>query len=251
MPNTRFTVVIPARFASTRLPGKPLRLIAGLTMLQHVWERGRESRAERVVIATDDQRIVDEAGRFGADVCMTSTTHRSGSDRVAEVCRIRQWDEDCIVVNLQGDEPTMPSALINQCAALLDDPAADIATLASALNSSAELDNPNVVKVLLDVHDNAILFSRAAIPYARNSDERSLARDTAMHHHGIYAYRVGALLRMVAAPQPAIELCEQLEQLRALHLGMKIRVGRPSVRPGSGVDTENDLREAERQLARH
>jgi 3-deoxy-manno-octulosonate cytidylyltransferase (CMP-KDO synthetase) len=225
-------------------------MLAGKSMLQHVWERGCESQADSVVIATDDQRIVDEADKFGADVCMTSTTHQSGSDRIAEVCRIRLWAEDQIVVNLQGDEPAMPFALINQCAALLDDPTTDIATLASALNSDSDLGNPNVVKVLLDIHGNAMVFSRAAVPHARNDEVRSLARDTAMHHHGIYAYRVGALLRMVAAPQPAIELCEQLEQLRALHLGMKIRVGRASVRPGASVDTENDLHEAERFLAR-
>jgi 3-deoxy-manno-octulosonate cytidylyltransferase (CMP-KDO synthetase) len=214
-------------------------------MLQHVWERGRESGAQSVVIATDDQRIADVAAGFGADVCMTSSAHPSGSDRIAEVCRMRNWPGDQIVVNLQGDEPTMPADLINQCAGLLEDDDADIGTLASPLMAIADLQNPNIVKVLLDANGYAMIFSRAAIPHARNPDAQGLAKDTALHHHGIYAYRVNALLRMVAAKAPALEVCEQLEQLRALSLRMKIRVGRPSVRPGVGVDTIDDLRMAE------
>jgi 3-deoxy-manno-octulosonate cytidylyltransferase (CMP-KDO synthetase) len=244
----QFHVVIPARYASSRLPGKPLRLLAGKPMLQHVWERGRESNAESVVIATDDRRIADAAAGFGADVCMTSSAHLSGSDRIAELCRIRQWPGDRIIVNLQGDEPTMPAALINQCAGLLDDDGADIGTLASPLSAIADLHNPNIVKVLVDAKGYAMIFSRAAIPHARSTDAQGLAKDTALHHHGIYAYRVSALLRMVAAKPPPLEVCEQLEQLRALHLGMRIRVGQPKVRPGAGVDTEDDLRIAERQL---
>ena len=245
MSRHQFHVVIPARYASTRLPGKPLRPLAGKPMLQHVWERGRESNAESVVIATDDRRIADAAAGFGADVCMTSSTHLSGSDRIAELCRIRQWPGDRIIVNLQGDEPTMPAELINQCAALLDDDGADIGTLASPLSAIADLHNPNIVKVLVDANGYAMIFSRAAIPHARIEDTQNLAMATGLHHHGIYAYRVNALLRMVAAKPPAVELCEQLEQLRALYLRMKIRVGRPSVRPGVGVDTIDDLRMAE------
>ncbi len=248
MSKRQFHVVIPARYASTRLPGKPLRLLAGKPMLQHVWARGRESNAESVVIATDDRRIADAAAGFGADVCMTSGAHQSGSDRIAEVCGIRNWPGERIVVNLQGDEPTMPAELINQCAGLLDDDGADIGTLASPLAAIADLHNPNIVKVLLDANRDAMIFSRAAIPHARSEDTQGLARDTALHHHGIYAYRVSALLRMVAAKPPAIELCEQLEQLRALHLGMRIRVGQPTVRPGTGVDTEDDLQLAEQAL---
>lgn len=248
MSKSRFIVVIPARYASTRLPGKPLRLIAGKAMLQHVWERGRESEAEEVVIATDDPRIAGKAAEFGADVCMTSADHQSGSDRIAEVCRIRKWSDDRIIVNLQGDEPTMPAVLINQCAGLLDDQAVDVATLASPLASVEDLHNPNVVKVVLDCNDNALIFSRAAIPFTRSKDVQDLAAETSLHHHGIYAYRVGALLRMVETPPPPIERCEQLEQLRALHLGMMIRIGRPSVRPGTGVDTEDDLSVVERML---
>ena len=248
MSKRRFDVVIPARYASSRLPGKPLRLLAGKPMLQHVWERGRESNAESVVIATDDRRIADAASGFGADVCMTSSTHPSGSDRIAEVCRIRQWADDRIIVNLQGDEPTMPAELINQCAGLLEDDEADIGTLASPLSAIEDLRNPNIVKVLLDAKGYAMIFSRAAIPHARSTDAQTLAMATALHHHGIYAYRVNALLRMVAAKSPAVEVCEQLEQLRALHLGMRIRVGQPKVHPGAGVHTEDDLRNAVQQL---
>ena len=248
MPTRPFIVVIPARYASTRLPGKPLRMLAGKTMLQHVWERAKESSATGIVIATDDERIADAARQFDADVCMTSARHQSGSERIAEVCRLRGFADDEVIVNLQGDEPAMPAQLISQCAALLDDGGSDIGTLASPLARPEDLHNPNIVKVVLDSNDNALLFSRSAIPFARGKDTESLAAATALHHHGIYAYRVSGLLRMVAAPAPAIEVCEQLEQLRALHLGMSIRVAIPMVRPGAGVDTEEDLQRADRLL---
>ena len=238
---TGFVVVIPSRYASTRLPGKPLREINGKTMLQHVFERGMESAASDVVIATDDERIADAAEKFGARVCMTSDQHRSGTERIAEVCDLMDWDDDRIVVNLQGDEPTMPAALINQCARLLDDSSSDIATLASPMQSQEDLHNPNVVKAIVDDHGEAIYFSRAAIPFARTKEQESVACDIALHHHGIYAYRCGVLRRLVAADPSKIEMVEQLEQLRALSLGMSIRVGTPSERPGAGVDSEEDL----------
>jgi 3-deoxy-manno-octulosonate cytidylyltransferase (CMP-KDO synthetase) len=225
-----------------------LRELAGKAMLQHVWERAMESNAAEVVIATDDQRIADAAMKFCADVCMTASNHQSVSERIGEVCRHRDWSDNDVVVNLQGDEPGMPASLINQCAALLDDDTVDIGTLASALLSVDDLQNPNVVKVLLDASDNAIVFSRSAIPFARTRDMSKLAGDTALHHHGIYSYRVGVLFRMLAEAAPAIERCEKLEQLRALYLGMTIRVGRPGTRPGPGIDTEDDLLRAERQL---
>ena len=245
---TEFVIVIPARYASQRLPGKPLRDIAGKPMIQHVYERGRESGAADVIIATDDQRIAECAAGFGARCCMTSAEHQSGTDRLAEVARQLDWPEDRIVVNLQGDEPLMPPSIIDQCAALLADGRADIATLASPLRSDADFDNPNVVKVLTDSAGFALYFSRAAIPYARQDSHRELARESALHHHGIYAYRNDVLQRLVTAEQSALEICEQLEQLRAMSLGLKIRVGVPDRRPGTGVDTEADLAEAERQL---
>jgi len=238
---TGFVVVIPSRYASTRLPGKPLREINGKTMLQHVFERGMESAASDVVIATDDERIADAAEKFGARVCMTSDQHRSGTERIAEVCDLMDWDDNRIVVNLQGDEPAMPAALINQCAKLLDDSSSDIATLASPMQSQEDFNNSNVVKAIVDDHGEAIYFSRAAIPFARTKDKESIACDIALHHHGIYAYRCGVLRRLVAADPSKIEMVEQLEQLRALSLGMSIRVGIPSERPGAGVDSEEDL----------
>ena len=246
---TDFVVVIPARYASVRLPGKPLRDIAGKPMIQHVYERGKESAASKVVVATDDQRIADAAEGFGATVCMTGDQHRSGSERIAEVCDIMHWDDDRVVVNLQGDEPTMPATLIDQCAALLDDRSADIATLASPIGSQQDFDNPNVVKVITDDDGNAIYFSRAAIPYDRSGGEWGAATSAAMHHHGIYAYRCGVLRRLVTTEPPKIERSEQLEQLRALSLGMTIRVGIPAQRPGAGVDSEEDLVTASRELS--
>lgn len=243
-----FVIVIPSRYASTRLPGKPLREINGKTMLEHVYERGTESAAREVVIATDDERIAEAAEVFGARVCMTGNQHRSGTERIAEVCDLMDWDDDKIVVNLQGDEPTMPAALIDQCAGLLQQSSADIATLASPVASQDDFENPNVVKVVLADNGNAIYFSRAAIPYARVGDHLTEARSAALHHHGIYAYRCGVLRRLVAAEPSDIEVCEQLEQLRALSLGMTIRVAVPVERPGPGVDTEEDLLAAAAKL---
>ena len=243
-----FVVVIPARYASTRLPGKPLREINGKPMLEHVYQRGVESAAREVVIATDDERIAAAAEGFGATVCMTGNQHQSGTERIAEVSDLLDWPDDQIVVNLQGDEPTMPAAVINECASLLQDSSADLATLASPIISQHDFENPNIVKVIVDDNMNAIYFSRAAIPYSRAPDGNDAARGAAFQHHGIYAYRCGVLRQLVAADASLLEICEQLEQLRALSLGLTIRVGRPSVRPGAGVDTEDDLADAAGKL---
>jgi 3-deoxy-manno-octulosonate cytidylyltransferase (CMP-KDO synthetase) len=245
-----FVVVIPARFASARLPGKPLREINGKPMIEHVYERARESGARDVVIATDDDRIADAAEAFGANVCMTGDHHRSGTERIAEVADILDWPDETIVVNLQGDEPAMPAALIDQSAELLAGSDADLATLASPLRSDEDFANPNVVKVVVDDHGNALYFSRATIPYPRDETRVAEAREAALHHHGIYAYRCGVLRRLVAAEASPLETAEQLEQLRALSLGMTIRVGIPPQRPGAGVDTEADLEAAAGELAR-
>jgi 3-deoxy-manno-octulosonate cytidylyltransferase (CMP-KDO synthetase) len=209
-------------------------------MLQHVYDRAAESAADEVFVATDDRRIADAAKRFGAEVCMTSTEHRSGTERLMEVATLRGWPADRVVVNLQGDEPLMPPQLIDQCARLVA-AGADMATLASPLESLAEFHDPNVVKVLVDARDEAIYFSRAAIPYARSEGDIERAMRCALRHHGIYAYRVDVLQRFVHAAASPLEECEQLEQLRALTIGLRIRVGRPSIRPGPGVDTEQDL----------
>ena len=241
---TEFVVVIPARYASTRLPGKALLDIHGKPMLQHVHDRAAESGADEVVVATDDDRIAEAAEAFGATVCMTGDQHQSGTERIAEVADLMDWNDERVVVNLQGDEPSMPPQLLDQCAALLDDATADVATLASPFLSRQDFENPNCVKVIRDQHDYAIYFSRASIPYARDdgSDERAVS--AALHHHGIYAYRCGVLRRLVEAAPSDIEVCEQLEQLRALSLGMTIAVGIPAVRPGAGIDTPEDLERA-------
>ncbi len=243
-----FVVVIPARYASARLPGKPLCELNGRPMIEHVWLRGTESGADEVIIATDDQRIVDAACAFGAAALMTGAQHSSGTERIAEVADLKGWGDDVIVVNLQGDEPAMPPALIDQCAALLDDAAVDLATLASPLASLDDFENPNVVKVVVDDKGDALYFSRAAIPYPRRAEDAERAMQCALHHHGIYAYRCGVLRRIVAAAPAELERIEQLEQLRALALRMTIRVGRPSRRPGRGVDTEADLAAVAREL---
>jgi 3-deoxy-manno-octulosonate cytidylyltransferase (CMP-KDO synthetase) len=245
-----FVVVIPARYASTRLPGKALLEIAGKPMLQHVYERGTESNATEVIIATDDTRIADAAEAFGATVCMTGNQHRSGTERIAEVCELLDWSDDQIVVNLQGDEPSMPAALINECAALLEDASAHIATLASPFLSREDFESVNCVKVVRDESDHAIYFSRAAIPHARSAEHSELAIQSALHHHGIYAYRCNVLQQLVATEPSALEISEQLEQLRALSMGLKIAVGKPSERPGIGIDTNEDLRRAEKHFSR-
>lgn len=243
-----FVVVIPARYASERLPGKPLRRIAGKLLVQHVYERALESDAREVILATDDSRIEQAAAEFGAPVCMTGIYHSSGTDRLAEVSRVRNWPDDLVIVNLQGDEPLMPAELINDCAALLQSGAVDMATLASPIASPADFKDPNVVKVIVDSNGDAIYFSRAAIPYSRNPDTEQLAMHTALHHHGIYAYRTKVLQRIVATRRSPLEESEQLEQLRAIDMGIRIRVGRPARRPGPGVDTEADLAKVERLI---
>jgi len=244
-----FVVVIPARYASTRLPGKALLEIAGKPMLQHVYERATESNATEVVIATDDTRIAEAAEAFGATVCMTGDQHRSGTERIAEVCELLDWGDDQVVVNLQGDEPSMPAALINECAGLLEDASAHIATLASPFLSREDFESVNCVKVVRDDSNHAIYFSRAAIPHARSAEHSELAIRSALHHHGIYAYRCKVLQQLVVAEPSALEVSEQLEQLRALSMGLMIVVGIPSVRPGIGIDTEEDLRRAEKHFS--
>jgi 3-deoxy-manno-octulosonate cytidylyltransferase (CMP-KDO synthetase) len=246
---SKFVVVIPSRYASTRLPGKPLRLIAGEPMIRHVHRVATRTGADEVWIATDDERIEAAARGFGARVCMTRADHRSGTDRLAEVCDRNGWPDDLVVVNLQGDEPLMPPELIDQCAALLDGADAGMATLASELFSDADYDNPNVAKVVTDRDGNALYFSRSPIPHCRDDETRRLTLGTALRHHGIYAYRRDVLRRLVASEPCAIEQCEKLEQLRALWLGIRLRVGIAAVRPGPGVDTEADLLAAERVLS--
>lgn len=240
MQGASFKVVIPARYGSTRLPGKPLLPIAGKPMLAHVHAHALQSGADAVVIATDDSRIEDAARSFGAAVCMTAATHASGTDRIAEVVETLGWDDDDIVVNVQGDEPLLPPALIAQVAAGLAAHAdAAVATLAYPLDDRQEWQDPNVVKVVLDRAGYALYFSRATVPYDR--DGNTAAADIALRHLGLYAYRSG-FLRTYSELEPApLEIIEKLEQLRVLWAGLKIHVGIAGERPGPGVDTAEDL----------
>jgi 3-deoxy-manno-octulosonate cytidylyltransferase (CMP-KDO synthetase) len=248
-----YRVVIPARYDSTRLPGKPLRVLAGRTLLEHVYRRARDSGADDVRIATDDERVIAACRGFGARAEMTQATHASGTDRIAEVAAREGWDESEIVVNVQGDEPLLPPALIRQVAELLDErAAAGVATLATPIESLAEYLDPNVVKVAIARTGLALYFSRAPIPWVRDGATRGLASQTqfggALRHIGLYAYRVGALKRLTALPPSAVEAAEKLEQLRALDNGIAIAVGLARERPGPGVDTEEDLATVARLL---
>ena len=202
MPVTDFTVVIPARFSSSRLPGKPLADIGGKPMVRHVYERALESNARRVIIATDDERIVNVAQGFGAEVCMTLAGHPSGTDRLQEVASVFKMKDDEIIVNVQGDEPLIPAAVINQVADNLQNaPAAGAATLANPLTDAEDVFNPNVVKVVFDAEGYALYFSRATIPWARDDfalePKRIPAADCFRRHIGIYAYRVSLLNQYV------------------------------------------------------
>ncbi|HVW69385.1 MAG TPA: 3-deoxy-manno-octulosonate cytidylyltransferase [Steroidobacteraceae bacterium] len=246
-----FRVVIPARYASARLPGKVLISIGGKPMVQWVFERARASGAADVLIATDDPLILSAGHSFGADVIMTAPTHASGTDRIAEVARKQGWADADIIVNVQGDEPLIPPALIAQVATLLENhPSAHIATLAAPIESLEEFLNPNAVKVVTDDQGRALYFSRAPIPWDRDGAPSGLSSQRvfagARRHVGIYAYRVGALLRLAALQPTALERLERLEQLRALENGFEIRVADAVERPGPDVNTAEDL---ERVLA--
>ncbi len=241
-----FCVVIPARYAATRLPGKPLLDIAGKPMIQHVHERAQESGAETVIIATDDSRVQAAAEGFGARVCMTSGEHRSGTDRLAEVVDQLGLDDGRVVVNLQGDEPLMPAAVIHQVADnLMLHPVAGMATVCSRITTAAELFDPHVVKVVMDVKGMAVYFSRAAIPWDRDAfastTEVLPARSEHYRHIGLYAYRAGFLRQYVDWPSCHLEDMESLEQLRALWHGQRIHVAEAVETPPAGVDTLRDL----------
>mgnify|MGYP006193840395 CR=1 FL=1 len=248
-----FTVVIPARLRSTRLPGKPLLLIAGKPMVQHVWEQARKSGASRVVIATDDTSILEACQAFGAEVLMTRADHESGTDRLAEVAAYLGLPADAIVVNVQGDEPLIPPAIIDQVAAnLAANPQAAIATLAEPIEDVAALFNPNVVKVACDLQGLALTFSRAPLPWARdafaqNRDELP-AGVPYRRHIGIYAYRAQFLHDFVAWGPCWLEDTECLEQLRALWHGVRIHVADALEAPPAGVDTPEDLERVRRLL---
>jgi 3-deoxy-manno-octulosonate cytidylyltransferase (CMP-KDO synthetase) len=239
-----FYVVIPARYASTRLPGKPLLDIAGKPMVVWVAERAQQSGATQVVVATDDARIVDALKKHGHQAVMTRADHASGTDRIAEVALKQGWADDAIVVNVQGDEPLIETSLIIEVASQLHhNKAAVMATACHAIHTKADFINPNIVKVVLDAQSNALYFSRAPIPYPRDTfSNAELSADVPVYRHiGIYAYRA-KFLKEYASIQPcAIEQVESLEQLRVLHQGYKIAVSISKNAPATGVDTQADL----------
>ena len=249
-----FTVIIPARYASTRLPGKPLLDIVGKPMIQHVYEQAIQSEAERVIIATDDDRIATAAKNFGAEVCITSAEHVSGTDRLQEVVQKLGFYADDIVVNVQGDEPLIPPRVINQVAHnLAAVPDASIATLSESINDIESLLSPNAVKVVSDQKGYALYFSRAPIPWPRDEfskDQTILPTQNFQRHIGIYAYRVKLLNDFVKWPPAPIEEAECLEQLRAMWNGARIHVDVADVELPPGVDTEEDLNRVRQLLAK-
>lgn len=241
----RFRVVIPSRYGAQRLPGKPLADLGGRPLVLHVCDRARESGAAEVLVATDDVRIRDACQGAGVTVEMTSPGHASGTDRIAEVAARRGWGDDDLVVNLQGDEPLMPAADVEQAARLLES-GADMSTLCTPIHDLAEFLNPNVVKVVADGQGRALYFSRAPIPWNRDGAGGGLATQQQYHgalrHIGLYGYRVGALKRLAATPPCELEQLERLEQLRALWLGMRIAIDVARELPGPSVDTPEDLK---------
>lgn len=241
-----FTVVIPARMASSRLPGKPLADIGGLPMVVRVAQRALQSQASQVVVAADDERIVAACQAHGVQALLTRQDHMSGSDRLAEACHLLALPDDAVVVNVQGDEPLIPPALINEVARVLRErPDASMSTAAHAIGSLEEFTNPNVVKVVMDARQMALYFSRAPIPWWRDgqadSGFKTLPNPAPLRHVGIYGYRAGFLALFPTLTPAPIETMESLEQLRALWHGHRIAVHVTSEAPGPGVDTPQDL----------
>jgi 3-deoxy-manno-octulosonate cytidylyltransferase (CMP-KDO synthetase) len=249
-----FKVVIPARYASTRLPGKPLLDIAGKPMIAHVCERAREAGAGTIIVATDDGRILQTVQDLGFDAVMTRADHQSGTERIAEVAAIYGWATDDIIVNLQGDEPLIPPDTIRAvAAALAEQHRAGIATLAAPIIEPEEIFNPNAVKVVLDKHGYALYFSRAPIPWERGAFTHGGGTPSGkipyLRHIGLYAYTVGFLQRYCLWESSVLETVEALEQLRILWQGEAVRVSVIDKTPPAGVDTAEDLLRVGRVLS--
>lgn len=245
MRKVSYNIVIPARYASQRLPGKLLLDLNGKPVIEHVWNAARQSDATSVVVATDDERILETVQGFGGNCVMTSSDHTSGSDRIAECARLLGWSDDELIVNLQGDEPAMPPMCLDQVAHLLaEDANSDVATLCWPVEAAAELDDPNIVKVVLSRAGRALYFSRSVIPHCRGAadSEAAMASGAPYYRHlGIYAYRYRALKQFTAAAPTALEEAERLEQLRFMELGLGLRVAVASEHIPPGIDTANDL----------
>lgn len=238
-----FTVVIPARYQSTRLPGKPLADIGGKPMIQWVYEQAIQAGADNVIVATDDSRVEKAVESFGGQVCMTSPDHESGTERLAEVVEKMAIADDHIIVNVQGDEPLIPPSIIAQVAENLANSVAPMSTLAVEISDEAEVFNPNAVKVLTDKDGYAMYFSRATIPWDRDNfaNDAKQIKQPLMRHIGIYAYRAGFINTYINWQPTALEKIECLEQLRVLWYGEKIHVEVAKEAPAAGVDTPEDL----------
>ena len=238
-----FVVIIPARFASTRLPGKPLQDINGKPMIVHVLERARESGAERIIVATDHPEVASAVEAAGGEVCMTRADHQSGTERLAEVVEKCGFSDDTVIVNVQGDEPMIPAVIIRQVADIVAASQCGMATLAVPIHDAEEAFNPNAVKVVMDKDGHALYFSRATIPWDRDrfAKSREEIGDTLLRHIGIYGYRAGFIRRYVTWTPSPLEHIEMLEQLRVLWYGEKIHVAVAKEVPGTGVDTPEDL----------
>lgn len=246
-----FTVIIPARYASTRLPGKPLAMIGDKSMIQRVYERAAAAGAAEVIVATDDQRIVAAVEAFGGRAMLTAEHHQSGTERIAEVIDYMALADDEIVVNVQGDEPFIPPEIIRQVADnLANQRQAEMATLAVPMHSIEEVQSPHAVKVVTDVNGYALYFSRAPIPYERDglTEGKFGAHADYRRHIGIYAYRAGFVWRYVEWEPSPLEQIESLEQLRVLWYGERIHVAEAIVSPPAGIDTPADLDRANQQL---
>lgn len=237
-----FTVVIPSRYQSTRLPGKPLADIGGKPMVQWVYEQAMQAGAERVIVATDDERVKSAVEAFGGTVCMTSADHQSGTERLAEVVQLMGIEDDHIIVNVQGDEPLIPPSIVRQVADNLAASSAPMATLAVEISDAEEVFNPNAVKVVTDKDGYALYFSRATIPWDRDNfaQDKNIVQPL-MRHIGIYAYRAGFINTYVNWQPSQLEKIESLEQLRVLWYGEKIHVAVALEAPPAGVDTPEDL----------
>ncbi len=246
---TGYTIVVPARHGSSRFPGKPLHPLGGRPMILHVLDRARESNAERVVVATDDERIASVCRAAGADVAMTSREHPSGTDRIAEVARARAWAPETVIVGLQGDEPATPPERLDALAAnLVEHPEADLATFRSPIRRREDWLDPMRVKVVTDAAGMALYFSRAPIPWRRDPTDDEADFPESFVHVGLYAYRCGFLGRYAALEPSTLEAEEQLEQLRVLHHGGRIHVGTVDAGAAHGVDVPGDVPAAELAL---
>lgn len=238
-----YSVIIPARYASTRLPGKPLADIAGKPMVIRVLEQAKKSSATRIIVATDNQLVFDVVNAYGGEVILTSDKHKSGTERLAEVINQCQFSDDEIIVNVQGDEPLIPPIIIDQVATNLINYRTGMATLAVPINYAEEAFNPNAVKVVTDKDGYALYFSRATIPWDRDNFAKSLdiIGNFYLRHIGIYAYRAGFIRQYINWQPTALEQIEMLEQLRVLWYGEKIHVDVAKEIPAIGVDTADDL----------